>query len=79
MTKSSEPLGEEPLVACVVCEAIVPMNNAAQHWVATRGKPIKVWICRKCLHLRSQETIHKYVMKQEKQGLGRQKPEQQSR
>lgn len=72
MKKNSESdLGGEPLVICTTCEAVVPTNNAEAHWVSLEGEPTRVWICKSCMRLGRGDQVWKYVMKKEKEPVGR--------
>ena len=68
MSKSSEPLGAQfqQLVICGICEAVVDQGSAKKVDVDTPKGLMKVWVCKTCQHLGSQEQARKYIMKENK-------------
>ena len=69
--KNSEELGGEQLVVCALCESVVTPKNAERKLLELPSGNARVWVCRSCMRLGRGEQVRKYVMKQEKQGLGR--------
>jgi len=69
---SNKELGGEPLVVCAICESVVTPKNAERRLLETPSGNARVWICKACMRLGRGEQVRKYVMKKEKQGIGRQ-------
>jgi RNase P subunit RPR2 len=72
----TEPRGWTSLVVCGLCDSVVEKGNAERRSIETPRGLAVVWICNSCMRLGKGEAVRKYVMKQEKTGVGRQEPEQ---
>lgn len=59
-------MGGQALVVCSICDTVVNQANATKQEIETSEGYVKVWVCKTCMRLGSEDQVRKYIMKEEK-------------